>query len=132
MDKWEEISLSDVQVGDRVYSVLRGWGEVESVFYSDPYPIVIRWAGIIGRYTSKGYKHTGDIHPEITLAERIVKWIPVQKEMWVLMDTVDNVLLGAFLNQKVRLFKSEQDAKDYIKSHSLRNYTTPCRLIWEE
>lgn len=76
--------FSDVKVGDKVYSVIVGWGEVERVFYDSTYPITVRFDlpcgdRIVGSYTLEGYASTNYIFPSLFWDE-VVFDIPKKPE----------------------------------------------------
>lgn len=47
------------KVGDKVWSVSHGWGEVERVFNSGYYPVSVMFGGVEISYTSGGSEYKG-------------------------------------------------------------------------
>lgn len=103
-EKWKEIPVSEARVGDEVFSVLRGWGEIQDIV-DDMHDrdLLVRWP-----------------------ARSIRKARKVVKEMWGLRSQyeTDNTV------HHVR-FDTQKEAEEHRDAFKFARYIIPCRVTWE-
>ena len=109
--------------GQRVYSILRGWGEVtdDSSLELDKYPIEVSYNGAIYYYMRSGKYLEEHLIPELYHAEPVIT-VPkrrVEHTGWVQIsnyEDCDKRQCSAFIfDSKELLDKSYSDKGTYIK-----------------
>lgn len=117
--RYKSIHLSEAKVGDEVYSVLRGWGEVIWVGYGG-ITINIKYNPIQAYNKHTGKMYADDINPELTEARREVKM--VQRERFARWDSKG-------MHPTYHTFPTKEDAIAYPCD---KDYSKTCRITWEE
>lgn len=66
----------EVKIGDRVWSILRGWGEVRNLVHEEwtNYPICVKFEADYNWFTQDGKFRTGDTTP-------VLFWQPIEFEI---------------------------------------------------
>jgi len=58
--------FENAKVGDKVWSINYGWGEITEIYTGDTYPICVRFVGESGiTYTLNGYIDEFDMNPTL-------------------------------------------------------------------
>ena len=80
--EWENRKVSkkamfaDVQVGDDVWDICKGWGVVDELICSSDYPIIVDFVDEYETYTLDGYYFVGDVNPSLFWDEIEIKAPP--------------------------------------------------------
>ena len=58
--------FKDVKVGDKVWGIRRGWGEVSYIEHTGKYPIFVKFSSYVsGKFSTEGKEFVNDINPTL-------------------------------------------------------------------
>ena len=98
--------FKNAKVGDKVWDIRRGWGEISYIEYTGKYPIFVKFSNYVsGKFSTEGKEFLNDINPTLYWDE--LRIIPPKKPLLDLpVDTKVLVWDDGYVNKTRAHFHS--------------------------